>query len=580
MGNILSVFSFSLCVSVMVRKNDPPIQFQACLEKRKTKQKEAETKREPIRKPKKKREMTTTPPTPPTTTVNPSPPIQSPNSRKPTATLTAELQHQLERQAHETVWREVEGKSVMCKKYQGTSFTELSNVPPILGMPTFTPQFFSMAEIALHAKQGDVWIAIDGKVYDLSGYTGSHPGGAGPMLAMAGRDATDAFHNYHPAPVYKMLKNFYVGEVQEDPNENEKTSKFVKGHRALRQKFLEEGLFETHFSYYVGQVTWYFCLLATALYLTLTGTSAISRLFGACVMACFFQQLAFFGHDLGHNAVTHIRKVDSLIGVVFGPLLSGISLSWWKHTHNVHHVACNSVDIDPDIQHLPVMAVCIQMLHHFRETNKPHYIIDTITRWLVSSQNYTFYPIMFVVARYNLYIQSLLLLFRYPKVPLRGLEISATVIYFVWFGLLLSTLPTPTERVLYVVISHCVSGILHIQIALSHFAMPTYRGQAYNDDSDEWFRMQLRTTQNIDCSPWMDWFHGGLQFQIEHHLWPRMPRHNLRKVRKVCKQFCKEHGVQYNELSFFEAVKGLKKHMDDVATEYRETFATPSQACN
>ena len=91
------------------------------------------------------------------------------------------------------------------------------------------------------------------------------------------------------------------------------------------------------------------------------------------------------------------------------------------------------------------------------------------------------------------------------------------------------------ERVAYVAVSHAIAGLLHVQITLSHFAEEVYHGQAYNDDTDEWFRMQVKTTLNIDCPEWMDWFHGGLQFQTIHHLFPRVPRSRLRFVRdKVC----------------------------------------------
>jgi len=62
--------------------------------------------------------------------------------------------------------------------------------------------------------------------------------------------------------------------------------------------------------------------------------------------------------------------------------------------------------------------------------------------------------------------------------------------------------------------------------------------------------MQLATTMNVECPEWMDWFHGGLQFQIEHHLFPRIARHNLRKVRDIVKPFAEKWGVHYEERGF------------------------------
>lgn len=83
--------------------------------------------------------------------------------------------------------------------------------------------------------------------------------------------------------------------------------------------------------------------------------------------------------------------------------------------------------------------------------------------------------------------------------------------------------------------------------------METYHGHAYNDDQDEWYITQLKTTMNVATPPLLDWVHIGLQFQIEHHLYPRLPRHNLRKARELVKAVCKKHGIHYHEPGFFQA---------------------------
>merc|ERR1712022_74245 len=117
-----------------------------------------------------------------------------------------------------------------------------------------------------------------------------------------------------------------------------------------------------------------------------------------------------------------------------------------------------------------------------------------------------------------------------------------------------------------------MGGVLHVQICLSHFSMATYHDCGGTDvkggnfeGSDEWFRMQVATTMNIDCPWYMDWFHGGLQFQIEHHLWPRLPRHNLREARKYTKALCKKYKIHYHEPGWFEAQKEMVSAMRDVA---------------
>jgi len=149
-----------------------------------------------------------------------------------------------------------------------------------------------------------------------------------------------------------------------------------------------------------------------------------------------------------------------------------------------------------------------------------------------------------------------------------------------WYCLLVGWLMPAShgvpERVAVVLLSHWLAGTLHVQICLSHFAQDTYHGHAYNGDQDEWFRMQVATTLNVDCPWWQDWFHGGLQFQVEHHLWPRLPRHNLRRAQVLVKQFCKEHEVEYRNLPWIEAQVQLIKKLKDTAMAARKFNEQPA----
>lgn len=480
-------------------------------------------------------------------------------------TIPAHQRAALEAQLEETTLREFEGKTVQSKKYEGTAYATIVEKKGTTKEEKTEPTFYTLAQVAQHSTRGDCWVAVDNKVYDLSKYMFSHPGGSSPICAMGGRDATDAFHNYHPAPVYKQMQHYYIGEVLSQQSEASRA--FAAEHRALRQQFLAEGLYETNKWYYVMKSVWFLSLFASAIYFTVTGESFLWRMLGGAFLALFFQQMAFMGHDLGHNGVSHVRAIDSTMGVIYGPLLSGISMAWWKHTHNVHHVACNSIDIDPDIQHMPLLAVTPKMLPWFRKKFVPTAFLDSFGRFMVTHQGNLFFVIM-AFARFNLYVQSLILLFTWPeKIPKRKYEIISMFTFIAWMTLLVSTIPSNWERVVYLIFSHALAGVLHIQIVLSHFAMPTYNGKAYNGDADEWFRMQVRTSLNVDCPRWMDWFHGGLQFQAEHHLWPRIPRHNLRHVQKTCIAFCKKHDIEYTNKPFLTAIGWMKEHLESVAAE-------------
>ena len=82
-------------------------------------------------------------------------------------------------------------------------------------------------------------------------------------------------------------------------------------------------------------------------------------------------------------------------------------------------------------------------------------------------------------------------------------------------------------------------------------------------DGESFPQRQLRTTMDVDCPAWLDFIHGGLQFQAVHHLFPRVPRHNLRRLQVLVRKFCEDTGIEYKILGF---VKGNKKVLGRLET--------------
>jgi len=415
---------------------------------------------------------------------------------------------------------------------------------------------YTMEEVAKHNHPKDMWMVINDKVYNLTAFRLTHPGGRLPLENMAGKDATDPFVNYHPADVYPMLKRYIVGVLQDDGPPLEEASPLMADFRALRQRLLEEGYYRTHWSFYAYQTVWLAYWFTMAIYLTVWGDEMWKRLAGSLCMGIFWQQLAFPGHDLGHNAVTHIAWIDNLIGICCGNLLGGVSIGWWKWSHNVHHIVCNSVEHDPDIQHLPVFAVTNKIFKRFWSTFHGKWMeMDWAARTLVRWQHVLYYPIM-MLARFNLYLQSFKLLLSDEVFPYKRLEVVGSLGFFVWLGYLMSTLPTWEEVAYWLLLSHAYTGLLHVQITLSHFSMETYHGHeghTHNDDDDCWFRMQLATSMDVKSNFFTEWLHGGLQYQVEHHLFPRLPRHNLKAIRPFIVELCEKHDVEFHLKSFWEA---------------------------
>ena len=377
---------------------------------------------------------------------------------------------------------------------------------------------------------------------------------------------------YHSARVYKyMLPRYIVGEVV-----GVEVPEHVRDFRKVRQELLRRGLFETDYRFYGRLGCWLAFLLAAALSLTLWPSASphalACRLAGATAMGVFWQQLAGLGHDLGHSGVTHNFHLDHRLGSTLSGLM-GLSTCWWKSDHNTHHVACNAVEHDPNIQYLPLIAVTPHAFAKgptYSTYHKRWMGMDRVARALVSYQHLFFYPVM-AVARVNLYIQGLIYLIAKPDtIHYRSLELCSLTVFFSWVGFLVSCVPGWRQRLLWVLVSHGVAGVLHVQIVLSHFAMRFYMGRAYNDRHDEWYVTQLKTTMNVDTWEFFDCIHIGLQFQIEHHLYPRLPRHNLRKARAMIIPLCEKYGFDYHEPGFFRGNYEMWRQLKDTALVARE----------
>ena len=117
------------------------------------------------------------------------------------------------------------------------------------------------------------------------------------------------------------------------------------------------------------------------------------------------------------------------------------------------------------------------------------------------------------------------------------------------------------------IVSMAVTSIQHIQFTLNHFSANVYVGPPCGND---WFEKQTSGTIDISCSTWMDWFHGGLQFQLEHHLFPRLPRCHLRSISPVVKDLCNKHNLPYRSLSFWEANVSTIRTLRTAALQARD----------
>ncbi|PIN00653.1 Delta 6-fatty acid desaturase/delta-8 sphingolipid desaturase [Handroanthus impetiginosus] len=424
-------------------------------------------------------------------------------------------------------------------------------------------KYITSDELKKHNKPEDLWLSIQGKVYNVTDWAKEHPGGDIVLLNLAGQDVTDAFIAFHPGTAWKYLDRSFTGYYLEDFE----VSEVSKDYRKLATQFSKSGLFEKKGHGTIYSLFSVLVMLFACFYGVLCCDSFLIHILSGCLLGLTWMQVAYLGHDSGHYQIMTSRGFNKLAQILTGNCLTGISIAWWKWTHNAHHVACNSLDYDPDLQHLPVFAVSSRL---FQSLTSSFYgrklTFDSFARFFVSYQHFTFYPVM-CVARVNLYLQTFLLLFSKRKVPDRAINILGILVFWIWFPLLVSYLPNWTERVLFVLASFCITSIQHVQFCLNHFAANVYVGAPKGND---WFEKQTSGTIDIACSSWMDWFFGGLQFQLEHHLFPRLPRCQLRNISPLVQELCKKHNLPYRSLSFLEANMWTIKTLRTAALEARD----------
>ncbi|KAJ8130465.1 hypothetical protein O1611_g3162 [Lasiodiplodia mahajangana] len=174
-------------------------------------------------------------------------------------------------------------------------------------------------------------------------------------------------------------------------------------YRLLHQKIRDQGLYDCPISEYGKELARYVSLFTASMVALYHGWYMTSAAF----LGLFWHQIMFTAHDAGHLAITHIFVIDTLIGLFIADFCCGLSLGWWKSSHNVHHLITNHPEHDPDIQNVPLFATCPSFFRSICSTYYDNFVFvwDAAAAFLVPYQQYTYYPIM-GVARFNLYLLS------------------------------------------------------------------------------------------------------------------------------------------------------------------------------
>lgn len=323
----------------------------------------------------------------------------------------------------------------------------------------------------------------------------------------------------------------------------------------LKRRIKQAGLLEKRSRYYLYKVPLTLGALLAGVMVLLFVHPMWLQVINALYLAIVMAQIGFLGHDAGHRQMFSATWKNTFAGLLFGNLLLGMSNAWWLDKHNQHHSHPNEIDMDPD---LPLPGLCFNLQDARQKQGWQ--------RFITRHQVWLFFPMLLLVT-FDMGRSSFIFLRQnWRKVKQPWLELILVLAHWVLFPLLLVSCLGIGYAALFFVINKGVLGfILGSSFAPNHKGMPVLE----KDSQLGFLHRQVLTSRNIRAGLLTDFWYGGLNYQIEHHLFPSMPRHNLRAAQVLVKQFCQERAISYTEASVPASYHALLQTLSEVSLTVR-----------
>ncbi|XP_078076708.1 acyl-CoA 6-desaturase-like [Mustelus asterias] len=406
---------------------------------------------------------------------------------------------------------------------------------------------YTWQEIQKHNSKTDKWLVIDRKVYNVTNWALKHPGGIRVISHFAGEDATEAFQAFHPDLLFvrKFMKPLLIGELApgEPSHDREKKAELVEDFRALRKTAEDMKLFKpdvVFFSLYLGHLF----VLEFLGWLTLSyfGTGWIPTLLTALILATSQAQSGWLQHDFGHLSVFRRSRWNHLLHKFLIGHMKGASGNWWNHRHFQHHAKPNIFHKDPDVNMLKVFVLGDTQPVEFGKRKIKYLPYNYQHEYFFLIGPPLLIPVYF-------YIQIMMtMITRRDWVDLAW----ATTYYIRYFNTYIPFYGF-FGSILFVIFVRFIESHWFVWVTqMNHIPM-----NIDDEKHKDWLSMQLDATCNIEQSSFNDWFSGHLNFQIEHHLFPTMPRHNYYKIAPLVKSLCDKHGLNYQVKPLLQAFKDI-----------------------
>ncbi len=265
----------------------------------------------------------------------------------------------------------------------------------------------------------------------------------------------------------------------------------------------------------------------------------------ALLFGFMLTQIGMLGHDVAHRQVFRRGPGVALAGWTLGNLGMGISYTWWTRKHNQHHANPNHITDDPDASY-PMLAMFPEQVALKARWARP----------IIAIQAYL-YPILGAFVFINMRVPSITLLFG-RNVPRRIPQAIGLALHWMLFGLLLTQLGGWPQALTFFIVSQVAFSLYNVSV----FA-PNHKGMMMTSDDEplDFLRTQVLTARNVRGSWLIDFWYGGLNYQVEHHLFPTMPRNQLRAAQPLVEQFCIDRGIAYHQTSLGRSYLEIFQHL-------------------
>ncbi|WP_349236183.1 acyl-CoA desaturase [Cryobacterium sp. BB307] len=284
----------------------------------------------------------------------------------------------------------------------------------------------------------------------------------------------------------------------------------------------------------------------------------------AGALGVILTQYAFLAHEAAHRQVFASGPANDRAGRTLANLFVGISYQWWMTKHSRHHANPNILGKDPDIE---------RDFISFTETDAAR--AKGLYGWATRRQGWLFFPAL-LLEGINLHIHGFRTVFSRGKVERRWVEATMLVTRVgAYVAVIFLFLPLGMAFA-FLGVQLAVFGVyMGASFAPNHKGMPILP----HDSKVDFLRRQVLTSRNIKGGWFMDTFMGGLNYQVEHHLFPNMPRPHLRKANEIAREYCATHNIPFTETTLVESYGIVIRYLNRVGLAAgRDPFDCPAAA--